>query len=104
MNNKTNKWSSMDGMGLYENPFYHQPNEPVSITPSGYFGDSADNIVEIENFLTPNEITFLNNFMRTNDQWDYTETKYNDEGTIIYDASYWEDRVATWNTLEKVKL
>jgi hypothetical protein len=96
-----NRWSSRDGMELYESPFYRQPGDPVSITPSGYFGTSADNIVEVENFLTPNEITFLNNFMRTNDQWDYTETKYNDEGTIIYDASYWENRVATWNTLEK---
>ena len=89
------------GYKLFESDFYYIEN-PQSITPSGYFGTSKDNIVEVENFLTPSEISFLNSFIRNNNTWDYTETQYNEEGTIIYDASYWEDRVACWDTLEKV--
>lgn len=95
-----NNFNPKDGQELFEHPFYRN-NDPVSITPSGYFGSSKNNIVEVENFLTPSEITYLSNFMKTNKHWDYTESKWDEDGTMIYDASYWEDRVATWNTLEK---
>lgn len=86
------------GAQLYDHDFYRGP-DPVSITPSGYFGDGPENIVEIENFLTPEEIAFLKNFMKTNTHWDHTEDKYDEDGVQIYDASYWKDRVATWHTL-----
>lgn len=76
-------------------------DERVSFTPSGFFGDSAENIVEIENFMTPEELEILNSFARKNTLWDITETHYNEEGTVIYDSSYWEDRVATATTLDK---
>jgi predicted 2-oxoglutarate/Fe(II)-dependent dioxygenase YbiX len=99
MNNIENA-NPNDGMELFEHPFYHD-NNPKSITPSGYFGSSKDNIVEVEDFLTPSEITYLYNFMKTNTHWDHTESQWDDDGTMIYDASYWEDRVATWHTLEK---
>jgi hypothetical protein len=78
-----------------------QFNERVSITPSGFFGDSADNIVTLENFMTDEELEFLDNFARNNTIWDYTESHYNEDGVCIYDASYWEDRVATTNSLNK---
>jgi hypothetical protein len=73
----------------------------VSITPSGFFGDSADNIVALENFMTEEEVTALDTFIRTNEHWDYTETHYNDDGTVIYDSEYWKDRVATHGSLSK---
>jgi hypothetical protein len=78
-----------------------QFNERVSITPSGFFGDSADNIVTLEDFMTDEELEFLDNFARNNTIWDYTESHYNEDGVCIYDASYWEDRVATTNSLNK---
>jgi predicted 2-oxoglutarate/Fe(II)-dependent dioxygenase YbiX len=96
---KNEKESHM-GKALFEQSFY-RGSDPESITPSGYFGNSEENIVEVLNFLTPEEVAFLKNFMKTNTHWDYTEDKYNEEGVQIYDASYWKDRVATWNTLEK---
>lgn len=77
-------------------------NERVSITPSGFFGSSPDNIVSLENFMTPEELEFLDNFARTNTTWDYTESHYNEDGVCIYDASYWENRVATEPTLKLV--
>jgi hypothetical protein len=72
-----------------------------SITPSGYFGDSPENIVTLENFMTEEEVIALDTFIRNNKIWDITETHYNDEGVVIYDSSYWEDRVATYPTIEK---
>jgi hypothetical protein len=78
-----------------------QFNQRVSITPSGFFGDSADNIVTLENFMTDEELEFLDNFARNNTIWDYTESHYNEDGVCIYDASYWENRVATTNSLNK---
>lgn len=76
-------------------------NDPVSITPSGFFGSEPEMIGGIEPFLTETEIETLNNFIRNNDQWDVTETRYNDEGTVIYESTYWENRVATMPTLSK---
>jgi len=71
----------------------------VSITPSGFFGNSSDNIVALDNFMTDEELSYLNNFARNNTAWDVTESHYNEDGVCIYDASFWEDRVATDNTL-----
>lgn len=73
----------------------------VSITPSGYFGDSPDNIVALENFMTEDEIVALDTFIRNNTIWDITETHYNEDGVVIYDSSYWDNRVATYPTIER---
>jgi predicted 2-oxoglutarate/Fe(II)-dependent dioxygenase YbiX len=75
--------------------------ERVSITPSGFFGDSPNNIVALEDFMTEEEVSRLNNFIRNNENWDFTETHYNENGTVIYDADYWANRVATYPTIEK---
>jgi predicted 2-oxoglutarate/Fe(II)-dependent dioxygenase YbiX len=75
--------------------------ERVSITPSGFFGDSPNNIVALEDFMTEEEVSRLNNFIRNNESWDFTETHYNENGTVIYDADYWANRVATYPTIEK---
>jgi hypothetical protein len=77
------------------------PVDRVSITPSGFFGASPENIVELENFMTPTEVKSLNNFIRNNNSWDVTESHYNENGTVIYDSGYWANRVATYPTIEK---
>lgn len=75
------------------------PTDRFSITPSGFFGSSKDNIVELENFMTEEELNKISTFARNIKEWDYTETHYNEDGTIIYDSEYWKDRVATSNTI-----
>jgi hypothetical protein len=79
----------------------NEPTDLVSITPSGFFGNSPDNIVALENFMTDEELLYLNNFIRQNTSWDITETHYNENGTVIYDSDYWANRVATYPTIEK---
>ena len=74
-------------------------NARKSITPSGYFGASPDNVMEIEDMVTIEEQEYLLNFARNNTLWDVTESQYNENGTIIYDHRVWEDR----NALRAVK-
>lgn len=77
----------------------HEPLVHKSITPSGFFGNSAENIVELENFMEKGELKTLSKFAKTLNTWDKTETHYNENGTVIYEAEYWKDRVATEQTL-----
>lgn len=84
-----------------DNIMNSEPAGLVSITPSGFFGKSPENIVALENFMTDHELSYLNNFIRQNTEWDVTETHYNENGTVIYDSDYWANRVATYPTIEK---
>jgi hypothetical protein len=74
----------------------------VSITPSGFFGSSIDMIQARENFMTKEELDFLSSSAKSITEWDITETHYNDNGTIIYDSSYWDNRVASRPILDKL--
>lgn len=76
-------------------------NRPVSITPSGFFGDSSSNIIELENFLTQEERERLINFALNNKVWDITKTQVDKDGLVLYDANIWADRVCTYNSLMK---
>lgn len=72
-----------------------------SITPSGYFGSSSNNIVEVLDAMTEDEQKFLFEFAKNNTIWDITESQWNENGNIIYDHRVWEDRVATLDTLKE---
>ena len=74
-------------------------DNPISITPSGFFGQGKENIVQIDNFLTDYELSYLNEFVKQITEWDVTRTHYNEDGTIIYEADYWKDRVLTSTNL-----
>jgi hypothetical protein len=76
-------------------------SDHVSNTPSGFFGNSENMIVELENFMTEEEHDILFDFAKNNTSWDFTITKKNENGTVIYDANPWMDRVATLHTLQK---
>jgi len=80
------------GSIVYKNP---------SMTPSGWFGDSKDMIVELENFMTQEEINFLEKAAKSLTIWDVTQSHVNENGTVVYDSDYWKDRVATTPTLDK---
>lgn len=72
-----------------------------SITPSGFFGSGSENIVELENFMTEQEVNFLDKAARSITIWDVTESHKNENGTITYDAEYWKDRVCSTPSLNK---
>ena len=79
------------------NVVHRQP----SITPSGFFGSGSENIVELENFMTEEEVNFLEKSAKSLTIWDVTESHVNENGTVIYDASYWKDRVASAPSLNQ---
>ena len=72
-----------------------------SLTPSGFFGSGKDMIVELENFMTQEEMDFLEAAARKITIWDVTESHVNENGTTVYDANYWKDRVCTSPSLDK---
>jgi hypothetical protein len=74
-------------------------NQPKSITPSGFFGNSSSNIVEIKDFLSVEERERLMKFALNNKVWDITETHRDEDGLVLYDHKVWEDRVCTYNSL-----
>ncbi|NBP55382.1 hypothetical protein EBU71_02375 [bacterium] len=75
-------------------------NDRVSITPSGFFGIEPNMIQTRENFIQSDELNFLINAAKNITIWDHTEDHYNDDGVMIYDSSYWKDRVATSRSLD----
>lgn len=91
--------TSKDQMDNVEITNQNTWDKPVSITPSGFFGDSSDNIVELENFMTPEELDKLRTFAKNNTVWDKTESHSDEDGVVTYDADYWKDRVATHQSL-----
>ena len=72
-----------------------------SSTPSGFFGSGPENIIELENFMTQEEVDFLDKAARSISIWDVTESHKNENGTVIYDAEYWKDRVASAPSLNQ---
>ncbi len=76
-----------------------EDQKPKSITPSGFFGNSTDNIVEIRDFLTIEERKRLMDFALNNKIWDITETHRDPDGLVLYDHRVWENRVCTYNSL-----
>ena len=74
-------------------------NQPKSITPSGFFGNSINNIVEIKNFLSMEERERLVSFALNNKVWDKTVDHLDEDGLILYQASVWHDRVCTTASL-----
>lgn len=76
-------------------------NRQVSITPSGFFGSGPENIIELKNFMTEEEVDFLDNAARSITVWDVTQSHKNENGTIIYDAGFWKDRVASAPSLNQ---
>jgi hypothetical protein len=78
---------------------WNKQDLPQSITPSGFFGDSINNIVEIRDFLSIEERKRLMDFARNNKIWDITETHRDEDGLVLYDHTVWEDRVCTYNSL-----
>lgn len=79
------------------NKWEHEP--PKSITPSGFFGNSINNIVEIKDFLSIEERKRLMSFALNNKIWDKTVDHVDEDGLVLYQASIWDDRVCTYSSL-----
>lgn len=86
------KWDTSNNIANYS---------PKSITPSGFFGDYEENIVEVENFITEEEHKIILDFAKNNSSFDDPPTEFNENGNLIFDERPWQNRVATGESLIK---
>ena len=76
-----------------------------SLVEPGYFGGSTDNIKIYKNFIELEDLKVIQKFLPTINEWmDAGENQYADDGTCIYDASYWADRQCSWDILKKINI
>jgi len=79
-----------------------EETDDVSLIHPGHFGASTDNIVLIEDFVDADDLITLQNFFPTIDEWENPlEDEFNEDGTCIYDASYWWDRMCSGAILQR---
>jgi hypothetical protein len=79
--------------------------EEKSLVEPGHFGSSKSNIKIINNFIELEDIKIIQKFLPTINEWmDAGENQYADDGTCIYDASYWADRQCSWDILHKINI
>jgi len=77
--------------------------EEVSLIQPGHFGSSVDNITIIEDFVDPDHLKILQDFFPTIDEWENPlGDEFNEDGTCIYDASYWWDRMCSGTILQRI--
>lgn len=77
--------------------------EEVSLIQPGHFGTSVDNITIIEDFVDPDDLRTLQDFFPTISEWENPMgDEFNEDGTCIYDASYWWDRMCSGSILQRI--
>lgn len=77
--------------------------EEVSLIQPGHFGTSVDNITIIEDFVEPEDLRILQEFFPTISEWENPMgDEFNEDGTCIYDASYWWDRMCSGSILQRI--
>ena len=75
----------------------------VSLVEPGHFGASSDNILIFENFVDDHDLAVMQAFFPTISEWENgKEDEFNEDGTCIYDASYWRDRMCSGDILKRI--
>jgi hypothetical protein len=78
-------------------------DDEVSLVEPGHFGTSVDNITIIEDFVNPDDLKVLQEFFPTISEWENPlGDEFNEDGTCIYDASYWWDRMCSGTILQRI--
>jgi hypothetical protein len=75
---------------------------PWKIQP-GHFGTGPENIYIFENFIDAEDLIKIQAFCPTINRWNNSkESVYAEDGTCLYDASYWNDRMCNAEILEEL--
>jgi hypothetical protein len=74
-----------------------------SLVEPGYFGLNKDSIVVIRNFVEPEHLKTIQNFLPTISEWvDPGESLYSEDGTCLYSADYWRNRQCSGDIIQKL--
>lgn len=77
--------------------------EEVSLIEPGHFGSSTENIIIIRNFVDSDDLKRVQEFTQTINEWDNPkQDEFNEDGTCIYDASYWWDRMCSGEIIKRL--
>ena len=80
------------------------PEEKSLISP-GHFGSDSSNIIIIKDFISSSDLTKIQNFYSTITEWDNPRgDEFNEDGTCIYDASYWWDRMCSGEIIKRLSI
>lgn len=78
-------------------------DQEKSLIGPGHFGKSVDNIIIVDNFIEECDLHTIQSFLPTINEWtDTGEDVYAEDGTCIYDASYWANRQCNADILDKI--
>ncbi len=71
----------------------NETSSPWKVQP-GHFGTGIQNIHILPNFIDAKDVEAINKFAMTINEWANAkdENEYAEDGTCIYDASYWNNR------------
>lgn len=76
-----------------------------SLIKPGHFGRDIKNIKVYQNFIELEDLKIIQKFLPTISEWmDAGENQYAEDGTCIYDASYWSDRQCSWDILQRINI
>lgn len=74
-----------------------------SLVEPGHFGNGVDNILVFRDFVSADDLKTVQEFFPTINEWENEkEDEFNEDGTCIYDASYWRDRMCSGAILERI--
>jgi len=74
-----------------------------SLVKPGDFGKTVDNILVLENFVEHDDLKIMKSFFPTISEWENQKVdEFNEDGTCIYDSSYWRDRMCSGEILSRI--
>lgn len=74
-----------------------------SLVEPGHFGNSSENILILPDFVSAEDLKIMQEFFPTINEWENgKDDEFNEDGTCIYDASYWRDRMCSGAILERI--
>jgi len=77
----------------------------TSLIGYDHFGKSVDQIIYEPNFVDPNDLAYIQNFMNSINEWNNgMDDTYNEEGDCIYQKNYWWDRVCSGDIIKRLDL
>lgn len=73
--------------------------------PPGYFGNSLDNMGNIENFINLEDLNKINNFVKKINKWDNSsESQEHEDGVSKYSSDLWYNRTCSANIIKELDI
>lgn len=73
--------------------------------PPGYFGSSLENMGNIDNFINPEDLEKLNDFVKKINKWDNSnESQEHEDGVSKYSSDLWYNRTCSAGILKELDI